>query len=78
MSKLTAPQKFVLSFAPFILTGPWYKYGGPQYGIQTVDQEPMRWELNPHWPATIRRLIKRGYLVRSGDVYYLTLAGRKA
>lgn len=73
---LTTSQETALAHAPFQLTGPWRsKWEGAtfrptRWGIQTVEQEPIRWLLSEGWPATIRRLVKRGLLIRDPQGTY--------
>ena len=73
--KLSEAQQTALSLAPFILTGPWHshwdgvRFRPTRYGIQTVEQDPMRWMIEQHWPAVTRRLVRKRRLVLDRGVY---------
>lgn len=70
MGELSEAQKFALDYAPFVVTGPWpWRNGSRMYGIQTVEQDWIRWDLRPNWSAPIRRLIRKGLLTNDDGVY---------
>lgn len=81
MANLSKAQQDVLAFArehgDFYITGPWQRglLGGSLDGIETVTVIPyFAWLLRRNWRAPIKRLVRKGLLIKKGDIYSATPA----
>ena len=70
---LSKAQADALTMLPAEVTGPWFTVAGWKQGLQTVDQDPIRWQLRNNWTGPLKRLVRKGLAYRSGgNVYHPT------
>jgi hypothetical protein len=58
---------------------------GDSWGLQTAELEPIIWRVHDRWPMVLRKLLKRGLIVRRPTSWYpdlesfdITEAGKRA